>query len=110
MYIDINAIPLYPDLDIFQQDKCFCSKLGMEVEHTKNHLKTSRSQIWVICQLLPFVLNGTPLKFVNALLALVGYHRAPRNIILNSIPLSHHDMDSPFIKFLQGKQKYIHIT
>ena len=33
MYIDINAILLCLDLRIFQQDECFCSKLGMEVEY-----------------------------------------------------------------------------
>ena len=55
MYIDINALSLYLDLNIFQQDVCFCSKLGMEVEYAKSNLKTSLSQIWVICQLLPFV-------------------------------------------------------
>ena len=57
-YIDINAISLYLDLNIFQQDECFCSKLGMEVEYAKSNLKTSLSQIWVICQLLPFVRVG----------------------------------------------------
>ena len=31
MYIDINAISLYIDLNIFQQDECFCSKLGMDM-------------------------------------------------------------------------------
>ena len=54
MYIDINAIS-YLDLNIFHQNECFCSKLGMEVEHAKPNLKTSLSQIWVICHLLPFV-------------------------------------------------------
>ena len=54
MYIYIDAISLYLDLNIFQQDKCFCSKLGMEVEYAKANLKTSLYQIWVICQLLPF--------------------------------------------------------
>ena len=58
MYIDINAISLYLDLNIFQQDECFCSKLGMEVECAKSNLKTSFSQFWVICQLLPFVRVG----------------------------------------------------
>ena len=53
--IDINAISLYLDLDIFQQDETFCSKLGMELDLAKSNLKTSLSQIWVICQLLPFV-------------------------------------------------------
>ena len=46
------------DLNIFQQDECFCFNLGMEVEHAKSNLKTSLSQIWVICQLLPFVRVG----------------------------------------------------
>ena len=55
LYIDINAISLYLDLDIFQQDETFCSKLGMELDLAKSNLKTSLSQIWVICQLLPFV-------------------------------------------------------
>ena len=57
-YIDINAISLYLDLNIFQQDECFCSKLGMEVEHAKSNLETSLSQIWVIYHLLPFVRVG----------------------------------------------------
>ena len=52
MYIDINAISLFLDFDIFQQDE---SKLGMEVEYAKSNLKTPLSQIWVICQLLLFV-------------------------------------------------------
>ena len=58
MYIDINAIPLFLDLNIFQQDECFCSKFGLEVEHATFNLKTSLSQIWVICHLLPFVRVG----------------------------------------------------
>ena len=39
MYTDINVISLYLDLNIFQQDECFCSKLGMEVEYAKSNLK-----------------------------------------------------------------------
>ena len=58
MYIDVNAISLCLDLNIFQQDECFCSKLGMEVEYAKSYLKASLSQIWVICDLLPFVRVG----------------------------------------------------
>ena len=42
-YIDINAISLYLDLNIFQLDECLCSKLGMEVEYAKSNLKTSLS-------------------------------------------------------------------
>ena len=37
-YIDINAISLCLDLNIFQQDQCFCSKLGMEVDYAKTWL------------------------------------------------------------------------
>ena len=59
---DINAISLCIDLNVFQQDECFCSKLGMEVEYAKPNLKTSLSQIWVICQLLPFVRVGQNTK------------------------------------------------
>ena len=58
MYTDINAISLCPDLNIFQQDECFSSRLGMEVEYAESNLKTSLSQIWVICQLLLFVRIG----------------------------------------------------
>ena len=58
MYIDINAISLCLDLNIFQQDECFCSKLGMEEEYAKFNLKTSLSLIWVICELYPFVRVG----------------------------------------------------
>ena len=36
MYIDISAIQLYLDLNIFQQDERFCSKLGLEVEPESN--------------------------------------------------------------------------
>ena len=43
MYIDINAISLYLDLNIFQQNEYFCSKLRMEVEYAKSNLKTSLS-------------------------------------------------------------------
>ena len=52
MYIDINAISLYIDLNIFQQDECFCSKLGMEVEYAKSNLKTSLGDLSVasFCQ------------------------------------------------------------
>ena len=45
-------------LNILYKDECFCSKLGREVEHAKSNLKTSLSQIWVICHLLPFVRVG----------------------------------------------------
>ena len=45
MYIDINAKSLYLHLNIFQQDECFCSKLGMEAQYGKTNLKTSLSQI-----------------------------------------------------------------
>ena len=41
-------------LNIFLQDECFCSKLGME-EYANSNLNTSLSHIWVICQFLPFV-------------------------------------------------------
>ena len=58
MYSDFNAISFCFHLNIFQQDECFCSKLRMEVEHTKFNLKTSLSQILVICHLLPFVRVG----------------------------------------------------
>ena len=40
MYIDINAISLYLDLSIFQQDECLCSKLRIEVAYAKSNLKT----------------------------------------------------------------------
>ena len=56
MYIDINAISLCLDLNIFQQDECFCSNLGLKVYRI---LETpSLSQIWVICHLLPFLRVG----------------------------------------------------
>ena len=51
VYIDINAVSLCLDLNIFQQDECFCSKLGLEVEYAKSNVKISLSQIWMICQL-----------------------------------------------------------
>ena len=56
--IDINAISLFLDLNIFQQDECFCSKLRMEVENAKSNFKTSLSQIWVNRHLLPFLRVG----------------------------------------------------
>ena len=58
MYSDINAISWCLDWNIFTQDECFCSKLGLEVEHAKPNLKISLFQIWVICHLLPFVRVG----------------------------------------------------
>ena len=39
VYIDINEISLCLDLNIFQQDECFCSKVGLEVERAKSNLK-----------------------------------------------------------------------
>ena len=36
MNIDLNAISLYLDLNIFQQDECFYSKLRMDVEYMLN--------------------------------------------------------------------------
>ena len=41
MYIDINAPSLCLDFNIFQQDECFCSKLGVEVEHAKSNLENN---------------------------------------------------------------------
>ena len=58
MYIDINPISGCLDLNIVQQDECFWATLRMEVEYANSNLKTSLSQIWVICQLLPFVSVG----------------------------------------------------
>ena len=58
MYIDINAISGCFDLNIFQQDECFCSKLKIQVDYAKSNLNTSLSQILMICQLLPFVRVG----------------------------------------------------
>ena len=55
---EINAISLCLDLNIFQKDECFCSKLGLIVEHANSNLRTLVSQIWVICHLLPFVRVG----------------------------------------------------
>ena len=40
LYIDINAISLCLGINIFQQDECFCSKLGLEVEYARSNLKT----------------------------------------------------------------------
>ena len=55
VHIDINAISLCLDLNIFQQDQAFCSKFGLEVEQWLTPIwKTSRFQIWVLCHLLPF--------------------------------------------------------
>ena len=39
MRIDINALSLSLDLNIFQQDECSCSKIGMEVEYAKSSKK-----------------------------------------------------------------------
>ena len=36
----------------------FLLQLGLEVEYAKSNLKTSLSEIWVICHLLPFVRVG----------------------------------------------------
>ena len=61
MYIDINAVSWCLDLNIFQQDECFCSKLRLEVheiEHAKSNIKTSPFHIWVFCNLVPFVIVG----------------------------------------------------
>ena len=64
MYIDINAISLYLDLNIFEQDECFCSKIRTGSRTCYVQSKTSLSQIWVICHLLPF----PELLFSNALI------------------------------------------
>ena len=64
MYIDISAMSWCLDWNIFQQDEWFCLKLGLEVEHAKSNLKTSLSQIWVICHLLPFVRVGPYISLV----------------------------------------------
>ena len=45
IYIDINAISLYLDLNIFQQNECFCSKLRMEVEYAKSNLNITFSDL-----------------------------------------------------------------
>ena len=58
MRIDINALSLSLDLNIFQQDECSCSKLRMEVKYAKSSKKKLISQMWVICELLPFVMVG----------------------------------------------------
>ena len=78
IYIDINAISIFLDINIFQQDECFWSKLELEVEYSKSNLKTSLSQIWVICHLLPFVrvrqlcsMTFSPFFFVKGMLELV---------------------------------------
>ena len=73
MYIYINAISLHLDLNSFQQDVCFCSKLGMEVENARSNLKTSLSQIWEICQLLPFVRVGQ--KYISLIITGMQYDK-----------------------------------
>ena len=45
VYIDINAISLCLDLIIFQQDDCFCSKFGLEVERAKSNLNITFSDL-----------------------------------------------------------------
>ena len=65
MCIDINVLSFYLDLNIFQQDECSCSKLGMEVEYAKSSKKKILSQIWVICELLPFVMLGQYTSFIT---------------------------------------------
>ena len=82
MYIDINAISGCPDLNVFQQDECFCSKLGIQVDYAKSNLKTSISQIWIICQLLPFVIVGQHWKLY------VYYHDYAIKIITSLIKSS----------------------
>ena len=51
MRIDINALSLSLDLNIFQQDECSCSKLGMEVEYAKSSKKkntfSNLDDLWV---------------------------------------------------------------
>ena len=48
MRIDINALSLSLDLNIFQQDECSCSKLGMEVELLDKSLAQSRSNRYLL--------------------------------------------------------------
>ena len=64
MYIDINASRDVLTRIYFSRMPCFCSKLGIQVEYAKSNLKTSLSQIWVICQLLPFVSVGQTITVV----------------------------------------------
>ena len=75
MPTDINVLSLSLDLNIFQQDECSCSKLGMEVEYAKSSKKKILSQIWVICELLPFVM--------------VGQHRPTRSMIHTKLKSVH---------------------
>ena len=47
---------------------CFCSKLDLEVEPAKSNLKTSISQIVMICHLLAFVRIGQHKAKINNML------------------------------------------
>ena len=49
------------DLNIFQLDECFCSKLGLEIEHAKT-VQSKNIDISDLddCHLLPFVKVGKP--------------------------------------------------
>ena len=70
-----NVSVLYIDIMI-SQDECFCLKLRLEVEHAKSNLKTSLSQIWVVCHLLPFVRIGQ-YSFQEPGRCFTKYHLSP---------------------------------
>ena len=69
LYIDINAISGCLDLNIFQQDECFCSKLGLEVEYKSNDLYITLTYCYIsylfwcvcvcVCVLLLLLFNVT---------------------------------------------------
>ena len=68
------------DLTIFQQDECFCSKLGVEVECAQSNLKPSLPQIWVICHLLPFVRVGQIMALTWSVLLLFLQLTCPQGV------------------------------
>ena len=87
MYIDINTISWCLDLNIFQQDECFCSKLGLEVEHAMSKLKTPLSQIWVICHLLPFVRVGQNCCDITDCSRVPPDEQAPYNKLIKTLKI-----------------------
>ena len=55
---DVNGISWCLTEHISYQDECLCIKFGLEEEHIRWNMKTSITQIWMVCHLLSFAKVG----------------------------------------------------
>ena len=88
MYIYINAISGCLDLNISQQDECFCSKLGIQVEYAKSKSKNTTFSDFGDLPVASFCQISPPLGQISQKLEKCqNFRRAPKFAITKHLAL-----------------------